>query len=76
MKRVANIFMFFGFLLGGITIVCVAAYGVLEYFGFLFVDKINIVESMSSILKVSYFCFAGTIVAFFVYYRLVNRINN
>ena len=42
--------------------------------GFL-VDKINIVESMSSILKVTYICFAGTIVAFFVYYRLARKIN-
>lgn len=73
MKRVANIFMYLGFILGGITIMCVAAYGVLEYFGFLLVDKINIVKTMSSVLRVSYICFGGTILAFIVYYRLAKK---
>lgn len=67
--------MWLGFILGGITIICVVVYGVLEYFGFLFVDNIDIPEAMSSILKVSYLCFGGSVIAFCTYFHL-NKMYN
>ena len=73
MKMIARIVLWLSFVFGTITLFSVAAYGALEYFGFLFVEKTNVTDMMGQLLKVSYLCFLTAATLFITHYFLTKR---
>lgn len=74
MRTLKNISMWLAVILGGITVIGVGIIQVLEFFGVLFVDMIDIPETMEIVLTVTWLCFGAAVLAFFVHYHLDKKV--